>query len=57
MTAKTKNETNKPATRRRIKADICQNIQCKYHTPQGCRLFDGASWLRCRKAIRNGGAQ
>lgn len=31
----------------------CRNTPCKYHdaaSPNGCKLFPGASWLNCRGA-------
>ena len=29
---------------------ICANARCRHHSPQGCRLFPGRSWLQCRHA-------
>ena len=31
----------------------CRNTPCKYHdasSPNGCKLFPGASWTNCRGA-------
>lgn len=28
---------------------VCANVKCPYNK-QGCTLFQGAAWMRCRKA-------
>ena len=32
----------------------CSNVKCKWHRRdgEGCKLFEGRAWEKCRKAVR-----